>query len=234
MGRGSGASRHRPGDDREHGGGDGRRPRRSSPPMARTRAYLQAQGRGEAWVELSADRGAAYDEHEEIDLSRLEPLIACPQSPGNVVPAPGRGDQGAPGHRREQRQLLLPGPGGDRPDSRGEGGEPRGPRSTSTRGAGRCWRTSCPRAAPRAPAVRGRDQRARLPRLHRHGPGARDGAGKPANLPEELPRALGDPGRPGLPLLPGDAAAAALTGVITDPRDLAGVMAYPRSGTRSA
>lgn len=51
-----------------------------------TRTYLEAQGRGDSWVELSADKGAAYDENDEIDLSRLEPLIACPSSPGNVVP----------------------------------------------------------------------------------------------------------------------------------------------------
>ena len=51
-----------------------------------TRAYLEAQERGEAWVELCADEGAAYDEGAEINLSELEPLIACPSSPGNVVP----------------------------------------------------------------------------------------------------------------------------------------------------
>ena len=51
-----------------------------------TRAYLEAQGRGSAWVELSADEGAVYDEYDEIDLSRVEPLIARPSSPGNVVP----------------------------------------------------------------------------------------------------------------------------------------------------
>ena len=51
-----------------------------------TRAYLEAQGRGGDWVELSADPGARYDENDEIDLSRVEPLIAKPSSPGNVVP----------------------------------------------------------------------------------------------------------------------------------------------------
>ncbi len=51
-----------------------------------TRAYLEGQGRGEAWVALSADEGASYDESAEINLSELEPLIACPSSPGNVVP----------------------------------------------------------------------------------------------------------------------------------------------------
>jgi aconitate hydratase len=50
-----------------------------------TRLYLEAQGRGDAWTELSADEDATYDEYDEIDLSKLEPLIACPSSPGNVV-----------------------------------------------------------------------------------------------------------------------------------------------------
>lgn len=50
-----------------------------------TRTYLEAQGRGGSWVELSADNGATYDDYDEIDLSSLEPLIACPSSPGNVV-----------------------------------------------------------------------------------------------------------------------------------------------------
>lgn len=50
-----------------------------------TRTYLEAQGRGSAWVELAADRGASYDEYDEIDLASVEPLIARPSSPGNVV-----------------------------------------------------------------------------------------------------------------------------------------------------
>ncbi|MFC1822400.1 aconitate hydratase [Thermodesulfobacteriota bacterium] len=56
------------------------------PSDERTRSYLKAQGRGDVWLKLSADRGAKYDEYDEIDLSTLEPLIACPSSPGNVVP----------------------------------------------------------------------------------------------------------------------------------------------------
>lgn len=51
-----------------------------------TRRYLEAQNRGSIWMELSSDEGAEYDEYDEIDLSRLEPLIARPSSPGNVVP----------------------------------------------------------------------------------------------------------------------------------------------------
>ncbi len=50
-----------------------------------TRSYLEAQGRGEVWMELSADKGAKYDEADAIDLSSIEPLIAKPSSPGNVV-----------------------------------------------------------------------------------------------------------------------------------------------------
>jgi aconitate hydratase len=51
-----------------------------------TRAYLKAQGRGEVWAPLAPDEAAEYDEYEEIELSSVEPLIACPSSPGNVVP----------------------------------------------------------------------------------------------------------------------------------------------------
>ena len=56
------------------------------PSDERTRAFLIAQGRGPAWTGLRAEDGAEYDEEDEIDLSSLEPLIACPSSPGNVVP----------------------------------------------------------------------------------------------------------------------------------------------------
>lgn len=48
--------------------------------------FLKTQGREDQWVELKADNRATYDEHEKIDLSALEPLIAKPSSPGNVVP----------------------------------------------------------------------------------------------------------------------------------------------------
>jgi aconitate hydratase len=56
------------------------------PSDERTREYLEAQGRGHVCIPLAADGDADYDEHDEIDLSRLEPLIARPSSPGNVVP----------------------------------------------------------------------------------------------------------------------------------------------------
>ncbi|SNZ13633.1 aconitate hydratase [Hydrogenobacter hydrogenophilus] len=51
-----------------------------------TRDYLRAQGREKDWIELLPDPDAEYDEIIEINLSELEPLIACPHSPDNVVP----------------------------------------------------------------------------------------------------------------------------------------------------
>ncbi|MDQ0286276.1 aconitate hydratase [Desulfofundulus luciae] len=51
-----------------------------------TRAFLRAQGREEVWVELGPDPDAAYDEVLDVDLSTLEPLVACPHSPDNVKP----------------------------------------------------------------------------------------------------------------------------------------------------
>ena len=51
-----------------------------------TRRFMEQQGRADQWIPLEADRGATYDEADEIDLSTLVPLIACPSSPGNVVP----------------------------------------------------------------------------------------------------------------------------------------------------
>jgi predicted aconitate hydratase len=50
-----------------------------------TRAFLESQGRGQDWRELKADSDCGYDQHDHIDLSKLEPLIAKPSSPGKVV-----------------------------------------------------------------------------------------------------------------------------------------------------
>jgi aconitate hydratase len=47
--------------------------------------YLKSQERENDWVELLPDQGASYDIDVEINLSELEPLIALPSSPGNVV-----------------------------------------------------------------------------------------------------------------------------------------------------
>ena len=49
-----------------------------------TRDFLRAQGREQDYVPLCADPGAAYDETVEIDLSALEPMVALPHMPDNV------------------------------------------------------------------------------------------------------------------------------------------------------
>lgn len=51
-----------------------------------TRAWLRAHHRPEDFVPLAADAGAAYDSEEVLVLDGLEPLIAKPHSPGDVVP----------------------------------------------------------------------------------------------------------------------------------------------------
>lgn len=52
----------------------------------KTKDYLERQGRGDEYVELTADDDAEYADEIVIDLSELEPLIACPSMPDNVVP----------------------------------------------------------------------------------------------------------------------------------------------------
>ncbi|HTJ61909.1 MAG TPA: aconitate hydratase [Candidatus Saccharimonadales bacterium] len=56
------------------------------PSDRRTKEWLTEQKRPGDFVELRADDGASYEEREVIDLAKLEPLIAKPSSPGNVVP----------------------------------------------------------------------------------------------------------------------------------------------------
>jgi len=50
-----------------------------------TRDYLSTQGRSEDYIALAADQGATYDDSIEIDLSVIEPLLAAPHSPDNIV-----------------------------------------------------------------------------------------------------------------------------------------------------
>jgi aconitate hydratase len=49
-----------------------------------TRQFLKAQSREEDYIPLEADENAVYDKVVEIDLSKLEPMAACPHSPDNV------------------------------------------------------------------------------------------------------------------------------------------------------
>ncbi|MEI6647429.1 MAG: aconitate hydratase [bacterium] len=55
------------------------------PSDATTRAFLKAQGREQDWTELLADADATYDQIVELDLSKVEPMAACPHSPGNIA-----------------------------------------------------------------------------------------------------------------------------------------------------
>ncbi len=52
-----------------------------------TRAFLAAQGREEDYIPLASDSDAVYDRVIDIDLSKLEPLLACPHSPDNIKSA---------------------------------------------------------------------------------------------------------------------------------------------------
>ena len=49
-----------------------------------TKAFLEAQRRGNEWRPLEADPDAEYDKTVVIDLDMLEPMAACPHSPDNV------------------------------------------------------------------------------------------------------------------------------------------------------
>jgi aconitate hydratase len=51
-----------------------------------TKRFLKSQNREGDWSELLADEGCEYEFHDEIVLDDLVPLIALPTSPGNVVP----------------------------------------------------------------------------------------------------------------------------------------------------
>ncbi len=49
-----------------------------------TRDFLRAQQREEVWTELKADEDAVYDKEITINLSELAPMLACPHSPDNI------------------------------------------------------------------------------------------------------------------------------------------------------
>jgi len=69
--------------------------------------FLKSQEREDDWVELLPDEGAEYDEYDEIVLDDLVPLIACPSSPGNVVEV--REVEGKPVHQVVLGSSANPG-----------------------------------------------------------------------------------------------------------------------------
>jgi len=52
----------------------------------RTKHFLAAQDREADWTALGAEPEATYDRIIELDLGSIEPLAACPHSPGNIRP----------------------------------------------------------------------------------------------------------------------------------------------------
>jgi aconitate hydratase len=71
------------------------------------RRFLEAQGRGGDFIPVKADADATYDEAMEIDLGALVPLVAMPSSPGNVVPV--REIAGLPVHQAYVGSSANPG-----------------------------------------------------------------------------------------------------------------------------
>ena len=54
------------------------------PSDKKTKQFLEAQNRGEQWIELKADTNVEYDRVIEIELDKLQPMASCPSSPDNV------------------------------------------------------------------------------------------------------------------------------------------------------
>ena len=77
------------------------------PADEQVRAFLEGEGRGDEFTGLTADPDAGYDVTGEIDLAGLEPLIARPSSPGNVVPV--REVAGEPVHQVVVGSSANPG-----------------------------------------------------------------------------------------------------------------------------
>src|SRR5436190_1322686 len=72
------------------------------------RRFLITEGRGGDWSELTADADATYDVTERIDLSTLQPLIAKPSSPGDVVRVRDvEQHSGTSGHEGRPRLPVL-------------------------------------------------------------------------------------------------------------------------------
>lgn len=199
------------------------------PSDQRTRVYMVSQGRGDAWKGLCADEGAEYDEVCEIDLSMIEPLIACPSSPGNVVPvrevAGISVDQVIVGSSVNSsfRDLMVV--------AGIMAGRQRHPRVSFHVNPGS--RQVLENVAAQGGVVSLLRSGARIHEagcLGCIGMGQAPGTGEVSlrTMPRNFPGRSGTKDDKVYLCSPEMAAAAALTGVITDPRDLAAQMSYPR------
>jgi aconitate hydratase len=200
------------------------------PADGQVRAFLRSEQRKNDFTELVADAGAGYDVSEQIDLSTIEPLIALPSSPGNVVTVrevAGRpveqvviGSSANPGLRDFAIVAAIT-----------KGRQAHAGLSFDVNPSSRQILQDLTKMGATFDLV------SSGARLHQSGCMGCIGMGQaPANGRNSLrtmPRNF--PGRSGTPedsvylCSPETAAAAALTGVITDPRDLADLfdLAYP-------
>jgi predicted aconitate hydratase len=198
------------------------------PSDGRTRAFLEAQGRGQVWTELRADEGADYDEQIDLYPSRVEPLIALPSSPGNVVPlsqvAGKKVDQVLIGSSANSgfrdfmiAARMLEGKKIDgntilfiNPGSRQilENLVHHGGLLPLIQAGARVYEPGCQGCI---------------------GMGQSPGTGQISlrTVPRNFPGRSGVPGDQVYLCSPETAAASALTGVITDPRDIGRIMSYP-------
>lgn len=192
-----------------------------------TRRFLKSEQREKDAIDLRADEGASYDVREEIDLSKLEPLIAKPSNPDNVVPV--KSEAGAEIYQAYIGSSANP---GDRDFAiaammvRGRQVHPRV--SFDINPTSRQQLETLIRSGLLADLVRAGA------RLHQAGCNGCIGMGQaPATGRRSLrttPRNF--PGRSGTKedsvylCSPETAAASALTGMITDPRDLG--IPYPK------
>ena len=193
----------------------------------RVREFLAETGRKNDYTELLADEGCDYDHHDEINLSRLEPLIAKPSSPDNVVPV--REVAGAPIYQSYIGSSANPGFRDFAITSMMVDGKRSAPGvSFDVNPSTRQVLTNITAAGHLMPII------GSGARVHQTGCNGCNGMGQaPATGKISLrtvPRNF--PGRSGVAddrvylCSPETATAAALTGVITDPRDLG--MPYPK------
>lgn len=199
------------------------------PADGRTRRFLEAQGRGLDWRELGPDEDAAYDEHDEIDLAAVEPLIALPSSPGNVVPV-----RQAAGLKIDQALIGSSANSGFRDfmvAARILEGRRIHPDTVLFINPGsRQVLENLITFGGALPLIQAGARIAEPGCLGCIGMGQAPGTGQVSlrTVPRNFPGRSGAAGDKIFLCSPETAAASALRGAITDPRDLDGMMTYPR------
>jgi aconitate hydratase len=192
------------------------------------RDFLSAEGRATDFTPLAAEPGTRYDVTDEIDLSALEPLVARPSSPGDVVPV--RDVAGTPIGQVVIGSSANPGLRDYAVAAAIVAGRQTSPEvSFDVNPSSRQILADLTRSGATSQLI------AAGARLHQAGCLGCIGMGQaPApgrNSLRTFPRNF--PGRSGTPddavwlCSPETAAASALTGILTDPRELAGELGLP-------